>query len=110
MGRGSCLRGKNRPAVSNGRRVRIKECNKDSRNDPAPTKASNKVISPKNKVVEACARLFNKVTPNDNIPEDKSKTADSSPGGDDQKRDLKINMGGNVINANGEGCVSWLRV
>ena len=40
----SCLRGKNRPKVSSGQRVRIKECDKDSKIKPAPSKAGNKAL------------------------------------------------------------------
>ena len=40
----SCLRGKNRPKVSSGQRVRIKECDKDSKIKPAPSKAGNEAL------------------------------------------------------------------
>ena len=90
--------------VSNGRRVRIKECNKESKTGPAPTKASNKVTL-KSRVAETCAKLIAKVIPKDNAPEDKPRSAEFSPGVNNPKRASKINMGGNAIKTNGEGCI-----
>ena len=54
--------------------------------------------------VEACAKLINKVIPKDNALEDNSMSAKLFPWGDDPKQAL-INMGGNMIKINGEGCV-----
>ena len=101
----SCLRGKNRPRVSSGQRVRIKECDKDSRIKPVPSIVGNKALPLKNKVAEACAKLLNKVIPKDKALEDESRSAKLSPGGGDPKRALKINMGGSTIKIDGEGCV-----
>ena len=51
-------------------------------------------------------KLINKVSiPKNDAPEERSKIAESSPGGDDPKRALKINMGGNTIKTYGEGCI-----
>ena len=82
--------------MSNGRRVHIKECDKESKARPAPINASN-TATIKSKIAEACAKLTNKVIPKDDTPEDKSRSAESSPGGDNQKRALKFNMGGNTF-------------
>ena len=100
----SCLRGKNRPTVSNGRRVRTKECDKQSKTGQSPIKASN-TVTLKSKVTEACAKLINKVIPKDDAPEDKSRSAELSPGGDDLKRALKSDMGWKIFKTNGEGCI-----
>ena len=101
----SCLRGKNRPRVSSGQRVRIKECDKDSRIKPVPSIVGNKALPLKNKVAEACAKLLNKVISKDRAFEDKSRSANISRRGDDPKWALKINMGGSTIKTNGEGCI-----
>ena len=47
----------------------------------------------------------NKIISKEDAPEDRSKTAESSPGGDVPKRVPKIYMGGNTIKTDGEGCV-----
>ena len=91
--------------VSNGQRVRIKECDKDFKTKPVLSKTDNKALPLKNKVAEACATLLNKVISKSKALEDKSRSEKSSPGGDDLKWALKINMGGNTIRTNGEGCI-----
>ena len=91
--------------MSSGQRVRIKECDKDSKIKLAPSKVGNKALPLKNKVVEVCAKLINKVILKDKALEDKSRSVKLSPGGDDSKWALKFNMGGNTIKTNGEGCV-----
>ena len=98
----SCLRDKNGPIVSSGRNVRIKECDKESKTGPSPIKASNKVNhKSKSRVAEACAKLNNNVIPKDNAPADKSRSVESSAGDDNQKRSLKIIMGGNTVKRQG---------
>ena len=87
----SCLRGKNELKVSDGQRVRIKECDKESKTKPAPIKMGNTALPLKNKVKEACAKLLNKVVPKSKALEDKARSTKSSPEGDDLKR--------------GEGCI-----
>ena len=47
----------------------------------------------------------NKIISKEDAPEDRSKTAESSPGGDVLKRVPNINMSGNAIKTSGEGCV-----
>ena len=91
--------------MSNGQRVRIKECDKDSKIKPAPSKVGNKALPLKNKVVEACTKLIDKVILKDKALEDKSRSVKLSPRDDDPKRALKINMGGNAIRTSGVGCV-----
>ena len=86
----SCLRGKSGPRVSGDQRVRIKECGKASKTNAAPKKANNKAFLSKNKITAACAKLFNKVIPKNKVLEDRSRSEDSSPEGE---------------NLNGEGCV-----
>ena len=77
----------------------------DSKTKPAPSKAKNKALSLKDKVAEAYAKMSNKVTLKGKATEDKSRSAKISPGGDDPKRALKLNMGGNTIKTNGEGFI-----
>ena len=52
-----------------------------------------------------CTTLINKVIPKDDAPEDKSRSAEPSPGGGDLKRALKIDMGGNTVKTNRESCI-----
>ena len=66
--------------MSNGQRVSIKECDKDSKIETVPTKASKKALPPKNKFVEACAKLIKKVIRKDNALEEKSRSANSPLG------------------------------
>ena len=89
----SCLRlrEKDGSKVSSGQRVQIKECDKDSKVKLVPSKTGNKALPLKNKVEEACAKLLNKVILKSKVLEDKSRSAKSSPEGDDMKR--------------GEGCI-----
>ena len=91
--------------MSGGQRVRIKECDKESKTKPAPSKASNKALPLMNKIAVACAKLLNKVLSKSKVLEDKSRSEKLSPGCDDSKRALKTNMGGNTIRTNGEGFV-----
>ena len=81
----SCLREKSGPKVSVGQRVRIKECDKDSKTKPAPSKTGNKALSLKDKAAEACTKL-NNVIPQNKALEDESRSTKSSPEGDDLKQ------------------------
>ena len=101
--------------MSNGQRVRIKECDKDSKIKPAPSKVGNKALPLKNKVEEACAKLLNKVILKSKVLEDKSRSDDSSPegeslnkegcvfaqnltpAGESTKRPIKNNIGGTKV-------------
>ena len=65
--------------MSGGQRVRIKECDRDSKIKAAPRKANSKALPIKNKIAVACAKLLNKVIPKSKALEDKSLIDKSSP-------------------------------
>ena len=66
--------------MSSGRRVRINECDKESKTGPAPIKASNKVNhKSKSRVAEARAKMNNNVIPKDNAPEVKTHQGVQNP-------------------------------
>ena len=58
MGLGKLSVGENGPKVSSGQRVRIKECDKDSKTKAVPSKTNNKALPLKSKVAEVCAKLL----------------------------------------------------
>ena len=84
-----CLR-KGRPKVSGRQRVQIKECDKASKTKSALKTANNKASPLKNKIEAAGAKMLKKVIPKSKVLEDKSRSEDSSPEGE---------------NLNKEGCV-----
>ena len=89
--------------------MRIKECDKESKTKPAPSKASNKALPLMNKIAVACAKLLNKVLSKSKVLEDKSRSEKLSPGCDDSKRALKLTWVG--IRSEPTGRVSsWPRI
>ena len=73
--------------MGDGQRVRIKECDRESKIKAAPRKANNKAKNKnktfplKNKIAVACAKLLNKVIPKSKALKDKSRSDKSSPEG-----------------------------